>query len=198
MLKWEVGTSKEFIKQPWKNGRGITTQLACDTSAPYLWRLSSAELTESGPFSNFPLYQRWVCLLSGGPVLLNHSEGKKKELTQYLPYKFSGAMTTEVIITHPAIDFNLFLLDGKTKGSLYITFFSPLEEYQFPLSGQEHFIFCVQGHLKVTERHTDQSSLLLPFELLRVSRIGSTEYPNLKIVAGDHSAVALWIPIHHL
>ena len=107
-------------------------------------------------------------------------------------------MTTEVIITHPAIDFNLFLLDGKTKGSLYPTFFSPSEESQFPLSGQEHFIFCVQGHLKVTERHTDQSSLLLPFELLRVSRIGSTEYPNLKIVAGDHSAVALWIPIHHL
>jgi environmental stress-induced protein Ves len=58
--------------QPWKNGRGTTSEvIRVPDAADYHVRLSVAEVIESGPFSIFPGYTRWSLLLAGGPIWLN-------------------------------------------------------------------------------------------------------------------------------
>lgn len=51
--------------EPWKNGRGITHVVARwpDTD-DYDVRVSVAEVTEPGPFSTFPGYERWTVRLA--------------------------------------------------------------------------------------------------------------------------------------
>ena len=58
--------------QPWKNGRGVTSEvIRVPDAEDYHLRLSVAEVIESGPFSTFPGYTRWSLLLAGGPIWLN-------------------------------------------------------------------------------------------------------------------------------
>eukprot|EP00762_Andalucia_godoyi_P003199 ANDGO_01099.mRNA.1 hypothetical protein SPRG_05530 len=57
-------------RMPWKNGQGETTQLCiCPRGAElarndYLFRVSSAVVRQSGPFSTFDGYSRWLWLTS--------------------------------------------------------------------------------------------------------------------------------------
>ena len=65
---------------PWMNGKGITHEIAVSSTlseggdlsrggggsaAPFLWRLSMADLTGSGPFSTIPDVDRILVLLDG-------------------------------------------------------------------------------------------------------------------------------------
>jgi environmental stress-induced protein Ves len=183
---------------PWKNGLGKTKELAKDGSHPHYWRLSSAQLERDCAFSDFHGYDRILGLLSGGPVTLIHDPGRVRKLEVLSFYKFSGDLKTEAEVDSPAIDLNLFLLQGKSNGSIYPTFFGAHEEYQFPLSAREHFVFCLEGNLKIVERHQTVELDLSSNEILQVSREAHYEYPNLKIISQTHSAKALWIPIHLL
>ncbi len=57
--------------QPWKNGRGVTSEvLRIPDAEEYEARISVAEVTASGPFSTFPGYRRWTLLVEGGPIWL--------------------------------------------------------------------------------------------------------------------------------
>ncbi len=69
-------TPADYTHQPWKNGRGLTTELwrhALD--GKLLVRLSRAAVVEDGPFSLFPDVERNLTVLSGtgfrltGPAL---------------------------------------------------------------------------------------------------------------------------------
>jgi environmental stress-induced protein Ves len=66
--------------QPWKNGRGITRELAvwpaplsATVAGAYDVRLSVAEVTRDGPFSTFPRYRRWSFLAGPAPIVLDHA-----------------------------------------------------------------------------------------------------------------------------
>ena len=51
---------------PWKNGGGVTSELARSPQADeFDWRLSVAEVATDGPFSQFPGIDRLLVLLSG-------------------------------------------------------------------------------------------------------------------------------------
>lgn len=58
-----------FLRMPWKNGGGETLQLAIHPSGAgldnFAWRISSARVASSGPFSSFPGVDRSLALLSG-------------------------------------------------------------------------------------------------------------------------------------
>ncbi len=48
-------TAADYTRQPWKNGRGTTTELWRQDRDGALWvRLSRAAVVEDGPFSLFP------------------------------------------------------------------------------------------------------------------------------------------------
>lgn len=57
-------------QQPWKNGRGITHEIwrVPQREGDFDWRMSLAEVTESGAFSTFPGYLRWTYLVGPAPI----------------------------------------------------------------------------------------------------------------------------------
>jgi environmental stress-induced protein Ves len=63
----------EWKRQPWKNGGGVTFEIARwpDTD-DYDVRVSVAEITERGPFSRFPGYDRYSIFLGPKPIELMH------------------------------------------------------------------------------------------------------------------------------
>ncbi len=67
----------DYREMPWKNGRGVTLQLAIEPpdapfpAGPYTWRLSSAPVVEAGPFSQFPGMRRLLTIVDGEGMLLN-------------------------------------------------------------------------------------------------------------------------------
>jgi environmental stress-induced protein Ves len=59
-------TPADYTRQPWKNGRGTTTELwRLERDGQLLVRLSRAAVVEDGPFSVFPGIERNLTVLSG-------------------------------------------------------------------------------------------------------------------------------------
>jgi len=63
----------QYRSMPWRNGSGITREIARDAGAgaEFLWRLSLALITASGPFSNYAGYRRSVTLIEGNGFRLD-------------------------------------------------------------------------------------------------------------------------------
>lgn len=67
--------------QRWRNGAGSTREIVrVGSDEHFLWRASIARVDASGPFSAFPGYRRWSCLLDGGPLHLLLAEGRQLSL----------------------------------------------------------------------------------------------------------------------
>lgn len=70
-------TESEYRLMPWKNGLGVTREMAVFPSGAnlergdFLWRLSSADVGTSGPFSPFPGCDRLLFILSGDGMELS-------------------------------------------------------------------------------------------------------------------------------
>ena len=56
-------------RMPWKNGAGETREIAVFPESASIdtfeWRVSTATVAQSGPFSLFPGVDRTLCVLSG-------------------------------------------------------------------------------------------------------------------------------------
>lgn len=69
-------TSNDYRIMKWKNGKGETSEIALSPpnanfpQDPFLWRLSSAKITESGPFSTFNGYDRLLTVGNGNGLIL--------------------------------------------------------------------------------------------------------------------------------
>lgn len=69
-MRLRVLGSADFRVMPWKDGGGVTTELlihpeGATVAGGFLWRLSRATVSASGPFSAFPGMDRSLCVLSG-------------------------------------------------------------------------------------------------------------------------------------
>ena len=85
---------------------------------------------------------------------------------------------------------------GKARGTVYPISLKSLEEYQLPLSATEHFVVCIAGEIVVRERNSGQENVLTEGQLIRVTKSGNKEYPNLQIKSLGRPSEAYWIPIH--
>ncbi len=84
-------TAADYIRQPWKNGLGVTTEL-WRLDAPdgrLLVRLSRAAVTGDGPFSLFPGIERNLTVLSGPGFRLT-GPGIALECRPLVPVAFPG------------------------------------------------------------------------------------------------------------
>lgn len=112
----------EFVRSPWKNGKGETIELAISDGgslSDFDWRLSIATVAENGIFSDFSGLRRDLFLLTGNGIHLTHNRGtvteKIDQLTSPLTYAtFDGGSTTEGSLVDGVItDFNLMTRQGK-------------------------------------------------------------------------------------
>lgn len=196
---------KDFRSVPWKNGRGSTIEMAVDPTVPFRWRLSRAKLVESGPFSEYPGYDRKFVLLSGGPITISHASpgvaaslrSTTRKLHALESCAFPGEIASHAELSAPAEDFNLFTLRSSTSASVFPINMAADEEVQLPLQADEHFVYPIQGDLKVLDANGDQNGqeyTLLAGDLFRVSRPPNFELLNLRLFS-EYQVTALWIVI---
>jgi environmental stress-induced protein Ves len=107
-------TPRQYKVMPWKNGGGMTTEILAEPKADggNLWRLSIAEVAQSGPFSDFSGYDRTIMLIEGAGFTLDFESAPSKRLDRlYEPYAFDGGWKTDcTLIDGPIRDFNLMAL----------------------------------------------------------------------------------------
>lgn len=86
---------------PWKNGSGITREIASvSDDRGLLWRLSLAEIERHGPFSVFAGRDRILTIVAGGGLVLEMPE-RSQRLDRMLPFRFSG---TTPVTAHLSAD----------------------------------------------------------------------------------------------
>ena len=112
--------------QPWRNGGGVTREVAVHPAAPpprrpardggWDWRVSIAEVTKAGDFSAYPGMDRVLTVVEGELLLLT-VDGAEHPLEKYRPYRFSGdAAAAGALPTGNIRDLNVITRTGVFKG----------------------------------------------------------------------------------
>lgn len=105
---------------PWKNGRGVTTEIAVDPPgagfADFAWRVSTALVAVDGPFSVFPGVDRVLGVLDGEGLVLEIEGCAPVRLgPDDPPHAFPGdAPTYGRLVGGPITDLNLMLRRGRS------------------------------------------------------------------------------------
>ncbi|MBE9636395.1 HutD family protein [Salipiger mangrovisoli] len=100
---------------PWKNGGGETAEILCVPESAgfdaFDWRISTAKVAQSGPFSSFPGVQRNLTVIEGGPMVLGFPDGTARELgAQDAPFAFSGAVACDcALLGSELLDLNVMV-----------------------------------------------------------------------------------------
>jgi uncharacterized protein len=103
---------------PWKNGGGTTRNLAIAPDDAGLddfrWRVSIAEVRQSGRFSRFPGVDRTIVLLEGNGMVLHADDGTRFALTTpFVGHTFRGETGIEATLVGGATrDFNVMVRRG--------------------------------------------------------------------------------------
>ena len=103
---------------PWKNGQGLTAEIAIDPPGADLqrfdWRVSLAEVTASGPFSRFPGVDRWLAVLDGAMSLSVEGRGAAQLSADSDPIQFAGDIAASaMLIRGPVRDLNIMSARGR-------------------------------------------------------------------------------------
>jgi uncharacterized protein len=104
-VNWQLVRTDQVAPSPWRNGGGVTRELAAWPSADdWSWRISVAQVATGGPFSRFDGVRRWFAVLDGNGVRLKLGGGENILTPASAPFCFDGAQ---------AVDCQL--LDGATR-----------------------------------------------------------------------------------
>ncbi|MGF6495232.1 environmental stress-induced protein Ves [Luteibacter sp. 621] len=108
----------ELKAVPWKNGLGITRELAVEPPGAsmdtFAWRVSIADVDTASPFSTFAGIDRTIVLLEGdGFTMVLDGEREHALTTPCAPFAFPGEATVDVRLAGGATrDFNLMVRRG--------------------------------------------------------------------------------------
>ncbi|PWC86976.1 hypothetical protein TSH100_11375 [Azospirillum sp. TSH100] len=123
-------TPADHRRVPWKNGGGVTTELAVEPAADgrpgglpggrFVWRVSIADVVEPGPFSAFPGYDRLIAVVEGDGMRLSVDGAPPVERRRLEPaFAFPGEAPVWCEPTAgPIRDVNLMLDRASAAGAL--------------------------------------------------------------------------------
>jgi environmental stress-induced protein Ves len=141
---------------PWKNGGGTTLELAVEPPGATLaegfaWRLSTAEVASSGPFSPFPGLQRTLLLLEGDGFRLDFGERGAVDLREPLiPVAFEGSWpASAALVGGPCRDFNLMVDPRRCRARLEVLHLDRVRLQ--PLDGPTGLLFVARGTVCIPE-----------------------------------------------
>jgi environmental stress-induced protein Ves len=115
-------TPADYTRQPWKNGRGLTTELwRLERDGQLLVRLSRAAVVEDGPFSVFPGIERNLTVLSGPGFRLTGA-GHDFRCDPLIPVAFPGDVDLTATETNgqQSDDFNVMTASSLPKPSVHL------------------------------------------------------------------------------
>ena len=78
---------RAYRRTPWKNGGGVTTDIAFEGE---MWRLSRTPITAAGPFSDYAGFDRLQVLIAGRGLVLQTPDGEIDVRTPFRPVHFAG------------------------------------------------------------------------------------------------------------
>lgn len=150
---------------PWKNGRGLTTQILIDPEGADIntfdLRISAATVTSDDPFSRLPGIDRTLFVLEGEGLRLKVGESAAVDVTASSPpFRFAGDVDTQCqLIGGRVIDLNVM-----TRRQRYSHTASRIEvgsEMQLRVSGAPAVLLCYAGaaSLRISNQVTMLSAM---------------------------------------
>jgi len=148
----KVWRATDYIRMPWKNGGGSTEEITRDAGTGldgFGWRLSIADIAESGGFSTFAGYQRVITVIKGAGMVLTVDGEEQRGLLPLQPFAFSGESEVSCrLITGPIRDFNLIYSPQR-----YQARFQWIDGVQrFFTTAQTVLVFSVADEVKVLDQ----------------------------------------------
>ena len=112
MTAVRVLRAAERTASPWKNGGGVTREVAAWPEGSDLggfhWRVSLADVAQGGPFSSFPGVDRIITVVRGAGMLLTVDGAEHRIDAPYQPFAFPGDAQTDCrLLQGPLVDFNV-------------------------------------------------------------------------------------------
>jgi hypothetical protein len=168
-MRFELLTPEDYVQVPWKNGRGMTSEVARvpREGDEFDWRVSMAGIADNGPFSHFPGCNRVIVALDGEGFSLVHRELDRSVFLGSLePYEFSGDWATDCQLQGGAVrDFNV--ITARNRASARVEVAMGTRVHHFDCRGRIILAYCVRGAL-VTEPTARVHAFVLAGETLRV------------------------------
>jgi len=154
MVSLTIRRREEHRRMPWKNGLGVTEEIAiapegATLADPFLWRLSSALVQADGPFSLFPGYDRTLVVVEGAGMTLD-VDGKRTTLARLdAPFVFPGeASIMSTLSEGPIRDFNVMALREKVRSRTLLVLTSEETSGETAVTataGETTVVVCLEG-----------------------------------------------------
>ena len=142
----------------------------------FLWRLSSAEIANAGPFSSFPDFDRLLMLLTGEEGLILKFSETRKHLMPGTVLHFRGEEPVQAEIEQgPVRDLGL-IYDRKRVLAKMSLFDFEKKPRSFSLTAPDVLLFVLTGEIHAIVYPGEKDFLLEPFDTLR---IGASEKERL-------------------
>jgi environmental stress-induced protein Ves len=176
----------ELVASPWKNGGGVTREVAAfpadaglDT---FVWRVSVADVAQAGPFSRFAGIDRTLVLLSGAGMLLDEAQSGEAVATHALTQafdtaRFAGEAHIDArLVDGPTRDFNLMVRRDRAQGELDVWHTTQQQaQTEHTLSADVALLYCASGAIAVAlgdaeadSQADSQAQRLEPGDTLRI------------------------------
>jgi uncharacterized protein len=139
----------ELQETPWRNGGGITREIAIEgTGNDFVWRLSMADVGVDGAFSKFDGMHRILTVIDGPGMELISSQ-IKLQADLYVPVRFDGSWEIEAKLKGgPLRDLNLIYHPERGTGDVQvITRSRNLEASR----NRTYGIHCIEGVIGVND-----------------------------------------------
>lgn len=161
-MKISLLKNQNYRSMPWKNGRGFTSEIVIFPAESTLeknnfsWRLSSAEVTENGPFSSFPGRERYLAIIEGTGLKLQF-ENENKLIDQNSFLQFSGDSKVLSELVHGKIrDLNLIV----KKESHQIQFNILNSSMNKSVKGTM-IVFVIEGSVTITDVRAEKFDTMI-------------------------------------
>ncbi|CAJ0732977.1 HutD/Ves family protein [Ralstonia mannitolilytica] len=143
-------------RMPWKNGGGVTTEIAIAPAGATLenfdWRISTAQVDVAGPFSRFAGIDRSLAVIAGGRLTMHRADGETVSLKPGdAPVRFSGEVDIHATLDAPLSDFNVMTRRGAWAHHVEVITMETGARRALPVAhpGAQWLVYCVEGALSV-------------------------------------------------
>jgi len=147
-MKNQFFARDNLIPVPWKNGGGITREIAASEAGEPFWRLSIADVTKDGDFSLFPGLHRILTVVKGEGMVLQGKNETYRAIPLH-PVSFPGdTPLLGKLVEGPVQNFNLIY--DATKLDAELTVLRVQDESSQGNKGSVfEAVYCLTGSVKI-------------------------------------------------
>jgi len=146
---------EDYRRMPWKNGLGMTTEIAVSPmdagldGQSFEWRVSIADIEKDCEFSRFPGYDRSIVLIDGAGMELNFGSAPSQRIDQtQKPFRFRGECLTRCrLLDGPVRDFNV--MSARTKFAHICKALTSPAPLHWKPNSEILLIYCLESRLSL-------------------------------------------------